>query len=135
MTIAGIYNLNRTAPELTDSRLDEWARLASRASTGPWRIDLSKNVGNNWLVAEFGGDDDGHSYIVTTDNVHASELEGHGAKADAEFVAAARVALPVLIEAVRVYRRLINLHPPRPEDIIKYDCAASAIALSTGFDL
>ena len=51
-----------------------------------FKIDLQKNAGKNWWIADFGLDEDGNSYCVTTDNVHASEvcaLSG-GAKGDAE---------------------------------------------------
>jgi hypothetical protein len=52
-------------------------------------VDTVENTGDNWLIAYFGTDDDGKTYILTTDHVHASELSAYsrGAKADAELVA------------------------------------------------
>ena len=51
--------------------------------------DTTENIGDNWMIAEFGEDEDGKQHILTTSNVHASELHNYsdGAKADAELVA------------------------------------------------
>ena len=40
-----------------------------------FKVDTIENVGDNWLIADFGEDDetDKH-YILTTNQVHASEL-------------------------------------------------------------
>lgn len=54
-----------------------------------FKADISENIGQNWFIANFGMDEDGNEYILTTDHVHASEV-GHvsdGAKADCELVA------------------------------------------------
>ena len=53
-----------------------------------FKVDTSDHIGDNWLVADFGADDDGQSYIVTTDRIHASESAEftNGARADAELV-------------------------------------------------
>jgi hypothetical protein len=65
------------------------SRLATRP--GPFIVDSAENIGDNWIVAYFGTDDDRyegrHNVIVTTDHVHASELRSDGAGADADFVA------------------------------------------------
>ncbi len=55
-----------------------------------FKVDTIENVGENWLVANFGMDEDGKEYILTTNYVHASEygLVSDGAKGDCELVAA-----------------------------------------------
>jgi len=54
-----------------------------------FKADVMKNSGDNWLVADFGVDHDGEHYILTTENVRASEVGAitDGAKADCELVA------------------------------------------------
>ena len=54
-----------------------------------FKIDIIKNSGENWLVADFGVDEDGEHYILTTDRVRASEYGdvSRGAKGDCELVA------------------------------------------------
>jgi len=54
-----------------------------------FKTDLKKNTGTNWLIADFGLDPDGEEYILTLDNVHASEVMGvsGNAKGDAELCA------------------------------------------------
>lgn len=46
------------------------------------------NFGDNWMIADFGVDQDGEHYILTTNFIHASELHefSKGPKQDAEFV-------------------------------------------------
>lgn len=53
-----------------------------------FKADIEENSGVNWLIADFGMDDDGKIYILTTDNVHASECHiiSKGAKGDCELV-------------------------------------------------
>lgn len=53
-----------------------------------FKVDTIENSGDNWLIADFGVDQDGKHYILTTNQVHASELHQYsgGAKADAELV-------------------------------------------------
>lgn len=55
----------------------------------PFKVDVMDNFGDNWLIADFGVDVDGKTYILTTDHVHASEYHifSEGPKADAELVA------------------------------------------------
>ena len=43
-----------------------------------FKIDILENCGNNWMIADFGEDDDGNHYILTTNQVHASELHKLG---------------------------------------------------------
>ena len=53
-----------------------------------FKVDVIKNIGDNWLIADFGVDEDGEHYILTTDRVRSSE-SGEvmlGAKGDAELV-------------------------------------------------
>jgi hypothetical protein len=38
-----------------------------------FKVDTIENVGDNWLIADFGVDEDGKHYILTTNRVHASE--------------------------------------------------------------
>lgn len=53
-----------------------------------FKVDTIANIGDNWMVADFGADADGKHYILTTDHLHASEAGEftEGAKADAELV-------------------------------------------------
>lgn len=54
-----------------------------------FKVDKIENVGENWLIADFGVDNDGEQYILTTESIHLSELHefSQGAKADCELVA------------------------------------------------
>ena len=53
-----------------------------------FKVDTIDNIGDNWMIADFGVDQDGKHYILTTDHVHASELHQYsdGPKNDAEMV-------------------------------------------------
>ena len=84
---------------MTDEQLAELRRLASKATTPPWRVATDADVDDNWLVGFGRSVHDNQTYYVTTDHVHASELEGD-AKTDAEFVAACRTAVPKLLDAL-----------------------------------
>jgi len=84
---------------VTDEQLANLRRLADKATTPPWRVATDADVGDNWLVCMGGSIDDNHTYYVTTDHVHASELEGD-ARTDAEFVAACRTAVPKLLDTL-----------------------------------
>lgn len=58
-------------------------------STAPWMVDAIANVGENWLIAEFGYSDRlMDRAIVTTDRVRTSEdIDGDGdAESDAAFL-------------------------------------------------
>jgi len=54
-----------------------------------FKADVMKNVGENWMVADFGVGEDGEHHILTTNQVHASEYcdVSDGVKADCELVA------------------------------------------------
>jgi len=40
-----------------------------------FKVDTIENIGDNWLVADFGVDSNtGKHYILTTDHIHASEV-------------------------------------------------------------
>ena len=80
--------------------LDRLKYLHDSLSTGPWKADINENIGKNWLVATMGYSNiDEQTYILTTKNVRASELDGD-AKTDAEGLAELRNLLPRLIEAL-----------------------------------
>ena len=53
-----------------------------------FKVDVIENVGENWLIADFGKDEDGKHYILTTNYIHASELMLYsmGAKEDCRLV-------------------------------------------------
>lgn len=52
-----------------------------------FKVDTIDNIGENWLMADFGQDEQGH-YIITTDHIRASKSGEflNGAKEDAELV-------------------------------------------------
>lgn len=65
--------------------------LQEKATTGPWKMDVVKNIGDNWLIGSgFGRDDDGTEPILVTDGIRASELDTGLASDDVKFIAAAR---------------------------------------------
>lgn len=39
-----------------------------------FKVDTIENIGDNWPIADFGVDEDGTHYILTTNHIHASEL-------------------------------------------------------------
>jgi hypothetical protein len=87
----------------TAEQRQEWARLAEAATTAPWTVEAGEYSGKDWLIGivavHLGGSMDGQSYAVTTDHVHASELDGD-ARTDAAFIAASRAAVPALLADV-----------------------------------
>jgi len=69
-------------------------KAAEEASTAPWKLDTTQNLGDNWMIGTLlwvGSDEDKDGqfsdYIVTTDRVRASEFTGQGPQADAAFIA------------------------------------------------
>ncbi len=84
-----------------DRLVGEAEILLPQVSTGPWKADISENIGNNWLLGSFGQSEAGASWILTTDGVHCSEVESFDAEADAKFCALARNLVPLLIEELR----------------------------------
>ena len=53
-----------------------------------FKVNTIENLGDDWLMADFGTDQDGKHYIVTTNHIHASDTADilRGAKEDAELV-------------------------------------------------
>lgn len=80
--------------------LDRLRDLHDTLSTGPWKADINENIGENWLIATMGYSNlDEQTYILTSDRVRASEMDGD-AKTDAEGLAELRNMLPRIIEAL-----------------------------------
>lgn len=65
-------------------------RQADGATEGPWMFDRDQNDG--WMVV-FGGNDHPHGYSIIGANEYLDP-------ADAEFIAAARTAVPALLDAL-----------------------------------
>ncbi len=85
------------------AKVKEWRELTVRASTPPWKAAPGEDIGKDWLIASLGeSGEDGHQWLVTTDCVHASELTGD-AKTDAEYIAATRQAMPVLLKIAEAF--------------------------------
>lgn len=110
------------------TNLTQWLaaqRALCEAATqpGPWIVCASKDIGKNWLIGTGREDADGNYYGVTTDGVHASELQQSGSKADADFIAnwspdrAARV-LAQVEQAVRALGALEQVAKANWKDII-----------------
>jgi uncharacterized ParB-like nuclease family protein len=53
-----------------------------------FKADTMENVGENHLIADFGVDQDGKHYILTTNHIHGTEAHKYsgGAKVDCERV-------------------------------------------------
>ncbi len=62
-------------------------------------MNIGKNVGDDWLVANFGNDSKMQEWILTTDHVHVSEYEG-SAEDDAMFCALAKSVMSELLERI-----------------------------------
>jgi hypothetical protein len=78
-------------------KLDELERLLRLATTRPWKANTADKTGEDWLICSLGNsNEDGQDWIVTTDRIHASELDGD-AKFDAALIVAAINALPELV--------------------------------------
>ncbi len=110
MTQARLPNLGaRIYGEMDEVALDrliaEYAILEPELSTGPWIADVKEHAGNNWLLASFGQSRRDANWILTTDHVRASELDGD-AEADAKFCALARNLVPLLIAKLSLSRPL-----------------------------
>lgn len=69
--------------------ITDWQDWKERKTKTLFKIDIIENLGDNWLIADFGADYDGENYILTTDHIHATEVGylSDGAKADAELCA------------------------------------------------
>ena len=76
--------------EIETARLSEIAERWADSTTGHWVIVTDKTkVGEDWLVGFGNSAIDGMDYYITTNRVHASELDGD-AKIDAELVVNAK---------------------------------------------
>lgn len=75
----------------TRERRDEWKRLAEAATEGPWDLDMNKRWGS-WKVTA--PPSDGHP------DYSRKIADSLLTEADAEFIAAAREAVPALIAEV-----------------------------------
>ncbi len=84
---------------ITDDELAEWQRLCDAATPGPWRLDGRHDYDDG---SEFGIDmivaNNGEPVVIADSGVYPP----HGQ--DAEFIAAARSAIPRLLEEVRRLR-------------------------------
>lgn len=98
---------SRAAQALREMGL-EFAALRKDIQSAPWKADDKKNMGENWLLADFGNwerypnderHEEGHA-ILTTDRVRCSETWGD-ARGDAEFCAWARNKMESLIPLFR----------------------------------
>ena len=100
---------------MNESQLKAIEERANKASNAPWIVEAGDYSGANWMIGAtsvfLGGSAwDDKSYYITTQNVHASELEGD-AKTDAEFIAHAREDVPALIAEVRSLRAKLDAVP------------------------
>lgn len=73
-----------------------------RATTGPWRCNTADHAGEDWLIGSFGNDEDRGDMILTTDRVHASQLDGDGAGADVDFIVLCRNNIAQIVDGLRV---------------------------------
>lgn len=78
--------------------LDEAQRL--EPCTAPWRIDVIDNVGENWLLADLGEDMDCNHYILTTDEIHGSELSRSDPASDGAWMVWCRNHWDVLLRGL-----------------------------------
>ena len=100
---------------MNEEQLQAIEERANKASTAPWIVEAGEYSGRDWMigsVAMFLGAScwDDKCYTVTTNQVHASELEGD-AKTDAEFIAYAREDVPALIAEVKRLRAKLDAMP------------------------
>ena len=100
---------------MNESQLKAIEERANKASNAPWIVEAGDYSGANWMIGAtsvfLGGSAwDDKSYYITTQNVHASELEGD-AKTDAEFIAHAREDVPALIAEVKRLRAKLDAMP------------------------
>lgn len=79
---------------ITDAELAEWEALCEKATGANWEYQDD----TAWLCAEDPGD--GEVYTIAN-FVHAAEQRCFGASRNGRFIAAARSAMPRLIEALR----------------------------------
>jgi hypothetical protein len=64
----------------------------------PWKVEIGPYSGNDWLI---GSALNGKNYSITTDHIHASEMNGADAEDDAKFIVAACNSHDDLLEACK----------------------------------
>ncbi len=114
---------------------DELFALAEGASNRPWRTNTADKIGQDWLIASFGYDNETDADIIlTTDCIRGSEFDGDGALADAAFIAALVNTLPDinrLREALEWYSEKVENCAKLP-GIQEGDAARSALSHDRG---
>ncbi len=82
--------------------LDRLVEINEKLTAGPWKADTTENLGENWCICSSMGRSsiDDKDYILTTDRVRASQVEGDS-KTDAEGLAELRNLLPRIIAELR----------------------------------
>lgn len=65
---------------MNTNKIDEW-----------FKVSVDDGIGDHWMVALFGRDNDGHDYGLTTNFVHGTTMADHpevfrGAKGDCELM-------------------------------------------------
>ena len=98
--------------KITATRLNEIKYRVSLATKGPWLSVRNRDFNNeNWALAWSTGysyeEDSNVGMVVTTDGVHASELDGDAAY-DADFIAHTRKDIPDLVEEVERLRAIVE---------------------------
>ena len=86
-----------------------------RATTAPWRSNTANNTGDDWLLGSFGCDDEVGDMILTTDRIHASEVDGDGAAADVEFIVLCRNNIRQIIDGLRLASLVNEPELPLPQ--------------------
>ena len=69
----------------------------------PWIATTVEKTGNDWLICYVGNDYENMEWIITTDRIHASEMNGSDAKDDATFIVKAVNNHQKLVEALKFY--------------------------------
>jgi len=82
---------------ISDSEMKRLQKLCKGATPGPW----AASVGGPW-AASAGGPSP--AWVVTADTGRGEVTVAETDRRDAEFIAAARTALPVLLDEVRQLR-------------------------------
>ncbi len=85
---------------MTDEQIAEIRKRLEAATPGPWKSDIIDNVGGNWLIGfvlDAGIDQENKKWIVTTDNLRASECVSGGAEEDTQFIAHAPTDISALL--------------------------------------
>jgi hypothetical protein len=76
---------------ITEQQLADWQRLADAATPGPWFVDFAGEIGEKFAII----------CDVARGSWGSDALNFGEDHATAQFVAAARVAVPALIAALR----------------------------------